>query len=85
MFAYSSKSESAINNKYVKFRHFSDQILNTRLTEQPIIAYLGMGHVPKVGLQAERELQQPGPLGLHGGQKSVFKHILGTVHIFLLE
>ncbi len=40
-----------------------------------------MGHVPEVGLQAERELQQPGPFSLHGGQKSGFKHILGNVHI----
>ena len=33
-----------------------------------------MGHVPEVGLQAERQLQQPGPFSLHGGQMSVFKH-----------
>ena len=36
---------------------------------------VGGGEVPEVGLQAEGELQEEGPLGLHGGQHGL--HHLG--------
>ena len=45
---------------------------------------MGGGEVPEVSLQAERQLQEEGPLGLHGGQHGL-NHLVVNLKMIILR